>query len=95
MLQFELMKLIEKPLSVEDLVKIRSEFGDYVKVTVDVERGILIAGCKLHADGERLLLERGSMQKDIWGGGVDLVGMVVDTTAVLNIRPRCLFTIRY
>ncbi len=45
MLQFELMKLIEKPLSVEDLVKIRNEFGDYVKVTVDVGKRDI--GCRL------------------------------------------------
>jgi len=86
-LEFKLMELIDKPLSAQEISGLRKEFGDYIKLTVDVEKKILVAGCKLHADGERLLLDKGSVQGDIWGGGIDLVNMAVDTMAVLNIRP--------
>lgn len=79
--------IIDRPLSIEELVKIKERFGNYIKLTVDIERKMLVAGCKLHADGEKLLLDRGSVQENIWGGGIDLVNMIVDTLAVLNIRP--------
>jgi hypothetical protein len=48
----------------------------------------MIAGGELHADGEKLLLSRGSKQDSIWGGGINLEDRLIDTAAVLNLRPR-------
>lgn len=82
------MKFIDKPLSKEETKNLEKIFGSYLKLTVDIENGWLVAGGELHADGERVLLEKGSKQDNIWGGGINLKGRQIDTTAVLNLRPR-------
>ena len=64
--------LVESPINDQDLEKTAEDFEGYVKVVVDVEREILTAGGKRHFEGEQLLLENGSKQKDLWGGGLDL-----------------------
>lgn len=81
------MELRETPLTINQIKDLKNKFGDYFKLTIDIEEGTIIAGCELHADGEKILLEQGSKQKNIWGGGVDLVNKEIDTTAVLNYRP--------
>lgn len=78
--------LKEKPTEGQ-ISQISEEFGDYIKVVVDVEKRIIAAGGKLHADGEELLLKRGSSQESLWGGGIDLVSKKIDCTAIINIRP--------
>ena len=82
------MQFINKKLSKSETLSLRKEFGDYIKLTVDVANKWVVAGSELHADGERLLLERGSKQDNIWGGGINFVDKQIDTTAVLNLRPR-------
>lgn len=65
--------LKEKPTE-EQFSQISEEFEEYIKVVVDVEREIIAAGGKLHVDCEKLLLENGSKQENLWGGGLDLHG---------------------
>lgn len=81
------MKLITQPLAKKEIKKIEKEYGNYIKVTVDLENNILVAGCELHADGEKILLERKGKSENIWGGGVNLKLKEVDVIAVLNLRP--------
>ena len=45
----------------------KQQFGDMVKAVVDVEQGIMAIGGELHSDEEAVLLDQGSMQKDLWG----------------------------
>jgi len=82
------VEFVDKELTKSDLARLRVEYGDYVKVTVDIENEWMVVGCELHADGERVLLEKGSRSDNVWGGGVSFIDKQVDTTAVLNIRPR-------
>ena len=82
------MEFIDRPLAKEEILKIQKDYGNYVKLTVDIEKEWVIVGGELHADGEKILLEKGSRQNDIWGGGINLEDKQIDTTAVLNIRPR-------
>ncbi len=42
-------------------------FGDMVKGVVDIEKRIMAIGGDLHADEEAYLLERGSVQENLWG----------------------------
>lgn len=81
------MKLISKSLSRQECHSLKTTYGQYIKVTVDLEKETLVAGCELHADGEKILLESGSRQDNIWGGGINLLTKEVDATAVLNLRP--------
>lgn len=82
------MEFIDKSLTKEEILKLQKDYGSYIKLTLDLENQWIIAGGELHADGEKILLEKGSKQDDIWGGGMNLENKQIDTTAVLNIRPR-------
>lgn len=60
--------LLDKPISTQQLREAGEElYGDMVKAVVDVKKGIMAAGGELHADDEAFLLERGSVQEDLWG----------------------------
>jgi len=61
-----------------------------VKFVADVRRRVMAVGGELHADAERLLLEEGSSQDDLWGGNY-YPGFgpedCLEFTALINIRP--------
>ena len=82
------MEYIDKKLTKSEILSLRKTYGEYVKLTVDVKNNWIIMGGELHADGEKILLKNGSKQDDIWGGGINIPDKIIDTTAVLNIRPR-------
>lgn len=81
------MKFIDKPIDKKELEEFRKRYRDYVKITADISNDWLVIGTELHADGEKVLLEKGSSQDDIWAGGIDLKDKIIDMTAVLNLRP--------
>jgi hypothetical protein len=65
-------------------------FGDMVKLVVDVEKKVIAIGGELHADAETLLLEQGSVQKNLWGANFypwNPPGERISFTALINIRP--------
>lgn len=82
------MKYFDTPLLKEDIENIHQAYGEYVKITADLENKRIVVGCELHADGEKILLEKGGNGDNIWGGGIDFVVKDVTTTAMLNLRPR-------
>ena len=67
--------------------KIAEDLKGYIKVVVDIRRTILAAGGEKHVDGERLLLEDGSLQQDLWGAGLDLETGETDFDSLINLRP--------
>jgi len=60
----------------------------YIKLAVDIRKGILVGGGVLHADCEAVLIENGSKQEDIWGADWLPETAQVKTEALINIRPR-------
>ncbi len=80
------MKLYRKKLSGLEITKVVDKYGKYFKVTVDIENKLIVIGCKLHADAVPLLIERGGIEQDVWGGWVNLEDKEVETNAVWNIR---------
>lgn len=64
------MKLTSQPLTAEEINNLQQTFGVYLKLTVDIEKGHLVAGGELRADGEKILLEKGSKQDNIWKGKI-------------------------
>jgi hypothetical protein len=60
----------------------------YVKLAVDVRRGILAGGATMHADCEAVLLQDGSQQEDVWGADWNPAAQEVTFEALINIRPR-------
>lgn len=84
-------RIIEQPLSAEDLQGALPNAGDMVKVVVDVARKVLALGGELHADGEALLLGEGSRQEDLWGANIfrgDEGRLRIEYVSLINIRPR-------
>ncbi len=71
-----------------DIKNASEEFGDYIKIVVDIERKVMAIGGKLHADAEDILIKKGSRQDDIWGGGYEIKTKKIDTQAIINLRPR-------
>ena len=62
------MQILQKPVSREELKRIaENTFGDMVKCVADVRMNLLAIDSDLHADLERLLLDNGSAQEDLWG----------------------------
>lgn len=81
------MEKITRPLSLEEIKALQKRYGSYAKVVVDLSRGVLVIGCELHIDGVRVLVNDGSLERNIWGGGISWPERKVDTTAVFNLRP--------
>jgi hypothetical protein len=62
------MQILLRPITREELKLIaKNTFGDMVKCVADVRMNLLAIDADLHADLERLLLDNGSAQEDLWG----------------------------
>lgn len=80
------MKLFRRKLTDRDISQILEKYSNYFKITVDIELGLVVVGPKLHADAVDILKKEGGLEKNIWGGWVNLEEKVVETNAVWNIR---------
>lgn len=82
-----MLLLITKKATKKELTNLAEHFKGYIKIVVDIEKEILAAGADRHFDEEKALLEEGSKQKDLWGGGFDLETKQLDYNSVINLRP--------
>jgi len=82
-----MLLIVRAKIDSETRKKIAEDLKGYIKVVVDVRRKILAAGGEKHVDGERLLLEDGSFQEDLWGAGLDLETGEMDFDSLINLRP--------
>lgn len=71
----------------EEIEKLKERFDVYIKTVVDIKRKICSAGADLHFESEKILLDQGSKQEDLWGGGIDLETKIIDCNSFINIRP--------
>ena len=76
-----------EPYTKEEIEKLREQFDVYIKTVIDVSEKICSAGCDRHFESERVLLDEGSRQADLWGGGIDLETGEIDCNSFINIRP--------
>ena len=87
------MKIIdnENKISIDELkIMAESRFGDLVKAVVDVEKKIMVIDAELHADQERVLLEDGSKQENLWGINLypdDSDEDFIEFDSMINLRP--------
>ncbi len=72
----------------QQLDEMLEALGGYVKLAVDIQRGILAGGGALHADCEDVLLDDGSRQEDVWGADWIPSTQQIRYEALINIRPR-------
>jgi len=75
------------PYSHEQIEQLKEQFDVYIKTVIDVEKKICVAGMDRHFEGEEMLLKNGSIQSNIWGGGIDLSLHIIDFNSFINIRP--------
>lgn len=71
----------------EQMQQMLAVLGIYIKLAVDVQRGILVGGGELHADCEQMLLEDGSEQIHIWGADWYPLQQRVGYESLINICP--------
>lgn len=76
-----------QPFTNEEITQLQEVFDPYIKTVIDTEKKICSAGMDRHYEGEEILLERGSKQSNIWGGGIDPDTKVIDFNSFINIRP--------
>src|SRR3989338_4078423 len=76
-----------EPFTKEEIEKLTERFTYYIKTVIDIERKVCSAGMEWHYEGEQVLLEQGSLQSNVWGGGLDLQEKFTMYDAFINIRP--------
>ncbi|MCX6817101.1 MAG: DUF5674 family protein [Candidatus Beckwithbacteria bacterium] len=78
--------LIRNKVDEEGLNQAKKDYGEYIKVVVDIKTKLITIGGEWHAGGEKILIANGSKQSDLWGGGINLKNQQFDYTALINIR---------
>jgi len=83
-----MIHIIREPATKRQLQEMMEMLETYVKLAVDVERGILAGGGAMHADCEAMLLDNGSQPEFIWGADWNPTTQEVTFESLINIRPR-------
>lgn len=85
------IKVVTNTISKVELQEMaEQQFGDMLKIVVDVDKQILAVGGDLHADEEAVLLEAGSEQSNLWGINYFFdvsEDETVEFDSMINIRP--------
>lgn len=83
------MKIIKDKISVDDLKKIaKKNYMDLVKAVVDIEKEIMAIDAEMHADEEKLLLENGCRQENLWGINIyPGEKEMIEFDSMINVRP--------
>ena len=76
-----------KTFTQSEIDSLSEQFETYIKTVIDLDKKICIAGMDRHYEGEQILLQDGSKQSSLWGGGIDLETKIIDFNSFINIRP--------
>ncbi|QYO63213.1 DUF5674 family protein [Leptolyngbya sp. 7M] len=82
-----MIHIIHKRATPEQMQQMLEVLGIYIKLAVDIQRGILAGGGELHSDCEQVLLEDGSEQAHIWGADWYPLQQKVGYESLINLRP--------
>lgn len=83
-----MIHLLNSRATPQQLAEMLVALKSYIKLAVDVQRGIVAGGGALHADCESVLLADGSRQEDVWGADWVPALQEVRYESLINIRPR-------
>lgn len=75
------------PFTKDEIKKLQEVFDTYIKTVIDIEKKICSAGCNRHFESEKILLDQGCKQSNLWGGGLDIETREIDYNSFINIRP--------
>lgn len=85
------MVIYSEPFDKKILLELQSHyFGDMIKGVVDVAERKIALDAEMHADLETLLLQDGSLQKNLWGFNLypEMDGDdFLEFDSLINIRP--------
>lgn len=85
------MKVIQDKISLDELKDMaKNMYGNLVKAVVDVEKEVMAVDAELHADEEKILLEQGSKQANLWGINLypEMAGEdFIEFDSMINLRP--------
>ncbi len=81
-----MIHLLKQPATDEQIKEMLEVHESYIKVAVDLQRGILAGGGEFHADCEAVLVEEGSEKKHIWGADWIPDTREVRFGSLINIR---------
>jgi hypothetical protein len=76
-----------EPFTKEEVEKLKELFDIYIKTVIDIENKICSAGGDRHFESEKVLLDQGSKQLNVWGGGIDTETKIIDCNSFINVRP--------
>lgn len=76
-----------EPFTPQEIENVKENFEVYIKTVIDIEKKVCSAGADRHFESEQILIEQGSKQADVWGGGIDLETKTIDFNSFINIRP--------
>ncbi|MBN1893258.1 hypothetical protein JW906_02140 [bacterium] len=82
-----MIHIIRSKANQNQLEEMLEALSAYIKLAVDVRRGILAGGGVMHADCEAALLDDGSRQEDVWGADWNPSSKQVVFESLINIRP--------
>lgn len=79
--------IIRKKATSDEIKKMAMDYDGYIKLVIDAKRHVLAGGGERHFDAEQLLLQDGSQQENLWGGGIDWETKETDYNSIINLRP--------
>ena len=62
-----MIHIVRSQATSQQIADMLEALSDYIKLAMDVRRGVLAGGGVMQADCESALLDEGSMQEDVWG----------------------------
>ena len=83
-----MIHLIQTKARPQQMTEMLEKLEDFVKLAVDIQRGILAGGGAMHADCEAVLLADGSEQENLWGADWIPTSQQVRYESLINIAPR-------
>lgn len=80
--------IVNKKLTKKEVDAARQDYPEYIKITADIDKEIVIIGGEYHADAEKILAEKfASKRSFIWGGGYNITTGNFEVNAILNLKP--------
>ena len=82
-----MIHLLRQPATVQQIKEMLEVHETYIKVAVDIQRGVLAGGGEFHADCASVSVEDGSRRDDVWGADWVLGEAAVRFGTLINLRP--------
>jgi hypothetical protein len=79
--------VLDRKITPEEFNQAREVYGDYIKTVIDIENGVLAVGGEYHIDCEEVLVNKGSGQENLYGGGYRVSTKEVEYMAMSNYKP--------